>query len=668
MLSQRSMLRLAQRSAPVRNAVQRRFNSAQSKYPWIVDNEFNRERANVKHHAASTSDLWRKLSIFGVIPVLIGGGLNAYNLWNEHWEHWEHMPPLEERTEYPYQNIRSKNFPWGDGDKLELQYGPLMVRTAPNSEERRTCTFIQEGRKSTRMSCPDVLIIGAGPSGLVTALWLAKQGISIRIIDKAKPDISTSRALAIQARTLELYRQLDIDEEVISSGHKVEATNIWSEGDHKARIPIGDFGLGLTPYPFIHILSQDRHERLLERRLNALGVQVERDRELIDFTENDLNITAQLRITGVERKLPSDDGDDETENCTAAFIIGCDGAHSTVRRVSGIDYEGGTYSHTFFVVDIEGSGPTINGEAHVTFNNSEFMLLFPYDKNHRARIAGAIDDTLAGKGTKITFDDIAPHMVPTLNLHIDKVNWFSTYRSHHRVAAAFRKGRAFLVGDAAHIHSPVGGQGMNTGIGDAVNLAWKLSAVVKGQAGLSLLDSYETERHAFAMQLVNTTDKMFNGAISQRYIARTVRTCFVPYVAPLLAKVNYVRHTLFRKISQIMIDYRNSTLSTGTAGRIHGGERMPWAPVGEVDNFESLESITWQVHVYGKAKKELMEWCQAKNIPLHAFPWDGKYQAVGLQADAAYLLRPDTYIAVAEPSGCPLRFDQYFEDIGLQFA
>ncbi|KAJ5124716.1 uncharacterized protein N7515_008541 [Penicillium bovifimosum] len=123
MFPQRNLGRLFQRasqqtrSTPVRSTVQRRFNSVESKPSWAVDNEFNRERAAVKHHAASTSDLWRKLSIFAVIPCLIGGGLNAYNLWNEHWEHWEHMPPLEERTEYPYQNIRVKNFPWGDGDK-----------------------------------------------------------------------------------------------------------------------------------------------------------------------------------------------------------------------------------------------------------------------------------------------------------------------------------------------------------------------------------------------------------------------------------------------------------------------------------------------------------------------------------------------------------------------
>ncbi|KAL4930210.1 cytochrome c oxidase subunit VIa [Aspergillus undulatus] len=639
------VLRLAQRSAPVRSAIQRRFNSTEKLPSWVVDNEFNRERAAVKHHAASTSSLWLKLSIFAVIPCLIGGGWNAYSQWNEHWEHWEHMTPLEERTEYPYQNIRSKNFPWGDGDKLELQ------RQLPQQGQISSLTWTRTApipeNNDSMMSRPDVLVVGAGPSGLVTALWLTKQGVSVRIIDKAKTDVSTSRALAIQARTLELYRQLDIAEDVVSKGHKIEATNVWSEGTHRGRIPIGNVGTGLTPYPFIHILSQDQHERILEDRLNSLGVHVERNRELIGFRENGSSITAQLRRTDSQDKRPTAGIDNDFETCEATFIVGCDGAHSAVRHTAGIEYDGATYSHIFFVADIEGSGPTVNGDAHVTLNESEFILLFPYDDNRRARVSGAIDDRTAQKGTDICFEDVAPEIKRTLKLQIDKLNWFSTYRSHHRVAAAFRKGRAFLVGDAAHIHSPVGGQGMNAGIQDAINLTWKLSVVIKGQAGLSLLDSYETERRAFANNLVSTTDSGFNAVISQSYFARTLRTWVVPFV------------------SQIWIDYRHSTLSAGAAGYVHGGDRMPWAIVGDVDNFESLKSISWQVQVYGAASPVLKQWCQTRDVALHTYTWDEKYQEVGLQKDAAYLIRPDTYIAVAEPAGNPQRFDQYFETIGL---
>ncbi|KAL4799412.1 FAD binding domain-containing protein [Aspergillus venezuelensis] len=512
------------------------------------------------------------------------------------------------------------------------------------------------------MSSPDVLIVGAGPTGLVTALWLVMQGISIRIVDKANIDVTTSRALAIQARTLELYRQLDIAEDVISRGHKIRATNVWSEGTHRGRIPVGDLGESLTPYPFIYILSQDQHEKLLEERLNSLGVQVERGTELANFTENDSSITARLKRNGVRSKLG------EHETCEATFIVGCDGAHSAVRHAAGIEYAGATYSHTFFVADFEGTGPSMNGEANVTFNQNEFMLLFPYDEGRRARISGAIDEEISKKGAEITFEDVAPQMRRTLKLQIDKLNWFSTYRSHHRVAAAFRKGRAFLVGDAAHIHSPVGGQGMNTGIGDAINLAWKLSAVIRGQADLSLLESYEVERRAFANVLVNTTDSGFNAVVSQSYLAQTMRTWVVPFVAPLLTKIGYVRQNIFRKVSQLWIEYRHSNLSAGVAGYVHGGDRMPWAVAGNVDNFESLKSISWQVHVYGAAKPELEQWCQSRRISLHTYPWDKQCQAAGLQENAAYLIRPDTYVAVAEPSGDPERFDRYAEEVGFKWA
>lgn len=519
------------------------------------------------------------------------------------------------------------------------------------------------------MSRTDVLIVGAGPTGLVLALWLTRQGVNVRITDKAEAKASTSRALTVHARTLELYRQLDLADDVVANGHKIEATNIWSEGTHRGHIPIGDIGTGLTPYPFIHVYPQDRHELLLEERLNSLGVYVERNRELIDFTEHDSYITARFR--DARRKQSETDNAGDIETCEeATFIVGCDGSHSAVRRTCGIGFEGATYPQLFFVADIEGSGPVINGEAHVAFDQSEFLLILAYDKGHRARLAGAVDEkTITTKDiSDVTFEDVSPRTIETMKLQIDKVNWFTTYRVHDRVAEAFRKGRAFLVGDAAHIHSPVGGQGMNTGIGDAINLAWKLAAVLQGRADLSLLDSYEVERRTFASTLVHTTDRAFNAVVAEGYIANFIRTWLVPRVVPFMTRFDLFRHRAFRGISQIMIDYRDSVLSAGSAGCVQGGDRIPWAPVGEVDNFDSLKAITWQAHVYGVAKEELTEWCRSKRIPLHVFPWNEKYQGVGLGNDAAYLVRPDSYVAVAEPSGLPQRFEKYLEDNNLRLT
>jgi hypothetical protein len=235
------------------------------------------------------------------------------------------------------------------------------------------------------------------------------------------------------------------------------------------------------------------------------------------------------------------------------------------------------------------------------------------------------------------------------------VNWFSTYRVHHRVANHFREGRAFLLGDAAHIHSPVGGQGMNTGIGDAVNLAWKLAAVLHGRASLSLLDSYEPERVVFARRLVATTDQAFTGVTSSGPIARLLRLHVVPALFPVLFALKAVRRFMFRTVSQTVVNYRGSRLSEGVAGRIHGGDRLPWIKTDKsgrhADNFAPLRSLDWQVHVYGELTSEIRMACEARKMPVHIFPWCTEAAQAGLRHNAIYLVRPDGYVALAEPDG-----------------
>ena len=230
------------------------------------------------------------------------------------------------------------------------------------------------------------------------------------------------------------------------------------------------------------------------------------------------------------------------------------------------------------------------------------------------------------------------------------MNWFSTYHVHHRVAARFREGRAFLLGDAAHVHSPVGGQGMNTGIGDAVNLAWKLAAVLNGSAADSLLDTYEPERIGFARRLVATTDRVFTLVTAQGPIARRVRTRLVPLVAPLLFRLAAVRRFLFRTVSQIGVNYRDSPLSEGAAGSVQGGDRLPWVETApNEDNFAPLTSLAWQVHVYGEPPRGVAEACAELRLPLHSSP--GSRQCIGpvSMRGRLYLVRPDGYVALADP-------------------
>jgi 2-polyprenyl-6-methoxyphenol hydroxylase-like FAD-dependent oxidoreductase len=503
----------------------------------------------------------------------------------------------------------------------------------------------------------DVLIIGAGPTGLVLALWLAKLGVSVRIIDKTTGPGTTSRALAVQARTLELYRQLDLADAVIARGHKIPAVNLWVKGEAAARLPFETVGSGLTPYPFLEIFPQDQHERLLIERLEAVGVTVERQTELIRFSSEQTGITARLRGP-----------DGQEADCEADYLAGCDGARSIVRETTGTGFPGGTYRQIFYVADVDATGPAVNGELHIDLDEADFLGVFPLAGEGRARLIGTVRDERAERGETLTFKDIGDRAINHLKVGVNKVNWFSTYHVHHRVTDHFRTGRVFLLGDAAHIHSPAGGQGMNTGIGDAINLAWKLAAVLAGRAGDSLLDSYEAERIGFARRLVATTDRVFSFATAQGRIADFVRTRVAPVLLPFAIGFGPVRRFMFRTVSQIMLNYRGGPLSRGAAGQVHGGDRLPWAPADGADNFETLAMIDWQVHVYGSVSAELAAWCAAKNVPLQAFAWRSEHETAGLARDAVYLLRPDTYVALADGSGTADAIDRYFRDQGIQPA
>jgi 2-polyprenyl-6-methoxyphenol hydroxylase-like FAD-dependent oxidoreductase len=309
----------------------------------------------------------------------------------------------------------------------------------------------------------------------------------------------------------------------------------------------------------------------------------------------------------------------------ASFLVGCDGAHSTVRKTLEIGFPGGDYAHLFYVADVEASGATMNGEIHVGLDTTDFLAVFPLKDERRARLVGTVLEEVEHQHENLSWDDVSKRVIEWMRIDVERVNWFSTYRVHHRVADHFRKGRAFLLGDAAHIHSPVGGQGMNTGIGDAVNLAWKLAAVVHKGADASLLDSYEPERIAFAQRLVATTDQAFTGVTSRGPMARLFRLRIVPLLIPPLFKLATVRRLRFRTVSQTAVNYRGSSLSKGRAGKVQGGDRLPWvktdASGADANNFKPLTSLDWQVHVYGDAVPELRKVCDARELPLHLFPW-----------------------------------------------
>jgi 2-polyprenyl-6-methoxyphenol hydroxylase-like FAD-dependent oxidoreductase len=502
-----------------------------------------------------------------------------------------------------------------------------------------------------------VLIVGAGPTGLVMALWLTRLGVPIRIIDKTAEPGTTSRAVAVQARTLEFYRQIGLADAVIARGRHVSAANMWVAGRHVARAVFGNMGADISPYAYAFIFEQDEHERLLIDALLDNGVCVERQTELAHFEERSDRVVAWLRRP-----------DGRLDACEAAFVAGCDGAHSRVRETLSIGFPGGTYEHLFYVADVDARGVVMNGDVHVALDRTDFLAVFPLKDPNRARLVGTVRDEMDRED--LTWDDVSTRVIEWMRIDIDAVNWFSTYHVHHRVADQFRRGRAFLLGDAAHIHSPVGGQGMNTGIGDAVNLAWKLAAVFHGRAHDHILDTYEPERIAFARRLVATTDQAFTGVTSSSATARLLRLHIVPVVLPALLRSRAFQRVAFRTVSQTAINYRTSALSESYAGGIHGGDRLPWVRLNrdghDADNFAPLTSLDWQVHVYGAAARAIRAVCSERDLPLHEFRWEPTMKRAGFRRNALYLVRPDGYVALAAADQSPALLASYLDARGLR--
>jgi 2-polyprenyl-6-methoxyphenol hydroxylase-like FAD-dependent oxidoreductase len=473
-----------------------------------------------------------------------------------------------------------------------------------------------------------VLICGAGPTGLVLALWLARRKIPFRIIDKAPEAGTASRALVVQARTLEFYRQLGIDQELIRQARTTDQLQLWIRRRLAGTVFFGREAVGLSPFPHFYVYPQDAHENMLEKALAGFGVNVDRHTELLGFEDTGAAILAHIRNAA--------SGEETGE---FAYIAGCDGSHSKVREMIGAAFPGGTYDPIYYVADIVASGPVVNGDLNVALDDADFLAVFPMQGENRVRLVGTVDSDQPDRQFK--WEDVSQDIIKKLNIETKAVNWFSTYRVHHRVASFFRKGRAFLCGDAAHVHSPVGGQGMNTGIGDAINLAWKLTAVLMENAPASILDTYEQERIPFAHSLVNTTDRLFTFVNQRSAFATFIRTRIVPAIIPRLFKLSSIRRAAFRLVSQTRIQYRKSSLSSGARKNLRGGDRLPW--LGQQDNFSPLTSLKWQLHCYGNPPAQLTAWSRASNIPLHSFPSPAP-PASPIPPGTACLIRPDGYI------------------------
>jgi 2-polyprenyl-6-methoxyphenol hydroxylase-like FAD-dependent oxidoreductase len=489
------------------------------------------------------------------------------------------------------------------------------------------------------------------------ALWLKKAGVEFRIIDRAEEPGTASRAIAVQTRTLEFYRQLGLANELIAAGVLVEDLKLRRKGKVVARIPIGAIGQGVSPFPYLLFYPQDLHEKLLTEHLDKLGVHVERPYELQALRQSAEGVTAMVRTP------------QGTETIFADYVCGCDGSHSAVRRGAGIGFPGGDYSQVFFVADVEAEGAMAEKGVQASLSEKDFCITMPVRQAGTVRLTGIVPPEKETE-THLTFEDVADSVRENTGLKIKKVSWFSSYHVHHRVAEKFRDARIFLAGDAGHIHSPAGGQGMNTGIVDAVNLAWKLAAVVQGHADSKILETYNTERLAFAKRLVATTDRAFQVIASRSWFGSIWRAYIMPEFFGVLTRIPGVLKWAYRTVSQLGIAYPQSALSQGDVGKSKGraqaGDRMPWVKLAKGDNFIPLENREWQIHVYGRLSANFHDQLKSLTLPYYVFPWNGSAAKAGLTENTVYVIRPDGYIGLNEETQDLGSLKKYLDQFGIR--
>ena len=381
---------------------------------------------------------------------------------------------------------------------------------------------------------PDVLIVGAGPTGLMLANLLARQGTKFRIIDENSSRAKESRALAVQPRSMELYQSLGLVDQVLARGMQGTGLISYMKGKKLLDVSFSGIGRNDTPYPYIFFLSQSINEEILEESLNKLGIQVERQTTFERFTQSESEVSAHIKHT-----------DGTIEVIEAKYLVGCDGAGSHVRKSAGLSFEGGTYHQEFMLADTKVNWSLPYDRLQIFLGNQAMAIFFPINgaensrvivivKNEKGTSEAAANLTIK---TSVTLEEIQRGFEAAVGrkVTLEKPKWMTQYRVHHRSVEQMQLGRVFLAGDSAHIHSPAGGQGMNTGLQDAANLAWKISLVLNGKAPSELLETYNFERLPIAKKLLNFTDRIFNAVVSLSSFAERL----IMLVAPVATKVAF---------------------------------------------------------------------------------------------------------------------------------
>lgn len=389
----------------------------------------------------------------------------------------------------------------------------------------------------------DALIVGAGPVGLTMAAVLNYHGLTCRIIDKAPSPSQHSKALVLWCRTMELLDGIGIAETFVDNGMKLSGASIFAEGKRVVHL---DLTSDESAYGFGLMIPQSETERLLTEHLTRQGITIERQIELVDFGE---------RADAVDCTLRHDDGGEE--QFEVPWLLGCDGAHSTVRHTLGMEFVGYAEPSEWIIADVQIDGPLAPDEVTVFWREAGVTVFFPYKQNQFRMIADLGPDAADIEVTLEVAQQIAEERGPG-GLVLSNPIWLTNFRINERKIAEYRRGRVMLSGDAAHIHSPAGGQGMNTGMQDAFNLAWKLALVHRGQSSAEpLLSSYSQERSAVGQQVLKNASRFTTLTTLQNPVAIWLRN----HIVPILGSFSSLRDKIRDSFFELTINYRDSPLT-----------------------------------------------------------------------------------------------------------
>lgn len=487
----------------------------------------------------------------------------------------------------------------------------------------------------------DVVIVGAGPTGLALACQLMRYGVDFVIIDAKDGTTPYSKAIGVQARTLEIYEQIGLAGDLIALGAKAEGVRLVVGGEVRGKIELSDLGEGLSPYPFLLLVEQGSHEKLLYEHIKSKGKDVLWRTTLESFSQNESGVTANIKTA-----------DGARETIEAKFLVGADGAKSLVRHTLGLTFEGSTFERLFYVADVEINWEYPHDALVVFLMKSNLLAVFPMVGENRWRIVGTFAEEFAKDEGDILYEEIEAQIKQDTELgerlDITKVHWFSVYKVHSRRVNKFSNGRCFLAGDSAHIHTPAGAQGMNTGIQDGYNLAWKLAAVLRGKATLSLLETYDEERSANAKRLLQTTDRVFDFGASEEAFLAFFRTKIFPYIANFALHFDAVKRFIFPLVSQTGINYRKSSLSHERGFfKVKAGDRLPYFTVENASIYEKLTAPKFHLLTFydGENKAPAIgedDFLDSFEIPLYP----NIAELFGASKTFSVLLRPDNYVGL----------------------